>query len=133
MFEAGLESLMTGNAALLATISGSPQPVLLLEQTTYPVLTYRVVTGHQEYTFEAKQTQERLVQFDAWADTDTGYLACKQVLLALRNLLDAYQGTLNDGTRVLCCFRENTIDDWEFDGRCWRITQEYRFLIVEAA
>jgi hypothetical protein len=131
MFETGLYSLVTGNAPMLATIPGGMMPVLVPEQATYPCLTYKVVTDRPYYTLDTRQYQEPLVQFDVWSETS--YLDCKTALKALRNLLDCYQGTLSDGTHVLSTLRENTIDNWEFDGRTWRITAEYRFTIVEAA
>lgn len=130
MFATGLYALLTGNAALMATIQSGPLPVYIAETAAYPCLTYRVVSGTSSYSFSGSSYQSRLVQFDAWSNAT--YAACLTTVNALRNLLDAYQGTLTDGTRVLTTMRENTIDNWDFDGQSYRITAEYRFLIVEA-
>src|ERR1700736_4787100 len=110
MFEAGLIALLQGNAALMATIQAGPLPVLVPEGTAYPALSYQSVTEMTYYTLSGRALQDRRVQFDACA---TSELACKNVVLALRNLLSAYAGTLTDGTRVLGTFRENVIDAWE--------------------
>lgn len=129
MFEAGLHTLLTGNTALMATLEAGPMPVLVPEQTAYPCLSYQDVSGSDQYTLDNKSWQQKRIQFDAWGNT---YADCKAVTLALRNLLSGFNGALSDGTRVLGTFRENEIDNWEFDGRAFRITVEYRFHIVEA-
>ena len=129
MFEAGLVSLLKGNTALMATIEAGPMPVLVPEQTALPCLSYQIVGGGNRYTLDKTSQQTRAVQLDAWG---ASYSDCKNITLALRNLLDCYTGTLTDGTRVLSAFLTNEIDNWEFDGRSYRITVEYRFQIVEA-
>lgn len=129
MFEVGLVSLLTGNAALMATLKSGPMPVLVPEQAAYPCLSYQDVTSAESVTFDSKSVQQRRIQFDIWA---TAYLDCKSTAKALRNLLDCYSGTLSDGSRVLATFRINEIDNWEFDGRCFRITVEYHFHLIEA-
>jgi hypothetical protein len=132
MFSDGLYSLMTSDTGgLMSVLADHPMSVLLQQQTLFPCLTYRTAAGHDEFTFENKQWQERLVQFDAWSNTSVR--DCLTVMVKLRNLINGYQGTLTDGTRVLCCLRENVIDNWDFDGRTWRVTNDYRFTIVEAA
>jgi hypothetical protein len=52
-------------------------------------------------------------------------------LNALRNALDTYQGTLTDGTRVLCALSEQEIDQFEEDSRVYRSLAEYRIEYVE--
>lgn len=129
MFYAGLNSLLIGNGPLMATIGEAPRPLVLPERPAYPSLTYQDIASRDAYTMDGKSGQEKRVQFDAWSPR---YRDCKAVTLALRNLLSGFVGTLPDGTRVLGTFRENEIDDWPFDGRCYRITVDYRFLIAEA-
>lgn len=129
MFYAGLYSLLTGNAPLAVVLAVPPWPMVVPESTAYPCLSYQDVTGSEQCTLDGKSVQQRRVQFDAWAPR---YTDCQAVVLALRNLLSCFTGTLNDGTRVLSSYKINEIDDWEFDSRCYRITVEYRFHIVEA-
>jgi hypothetical protein len=128
MFYAGLNSLLTGDAPLMATLGEAPRPLVLPERPAYPSLTYQDITSLDRYTLDGKSGQQKRVQFDAWSPR---YAECKAVTHALRNLLSGFTGTLSEGTRVLGAYRENEIDDWGFDGRAFRITAEYRFLIVE--
>lgn len=128
MFEAGLVSLLTSDAGVTAAISNAPWPVIVPETAALPCLSYQMVGGGNRYTLDKTSQQTRNVQFDAWA---VRYGDCKTITRALRNVLDCYTGTLSDGTRVLSAFLTNEIDNWEFDGRSYRITVEYRFQIVE--
>jgi hypothetical protein len=128
MIEAGLYSLLTANAGLTALVGNRIYPVLVPEPPTYPCLSYQVVASHSTYTFEGKQLGSKLFQFDAWG---TSFSDCKNILNALRNALDTYQGTLTDGTRVLCALSEQEIDQFEEDSRVYRSLAEYRIEYVE--
>jgi hypothetical protein len=129
MFYAGVNQFLTDDAPLTAVLATAPWPVLVPESSAYPCLSYQVVSGSEQCTLDGKSAQRKRVQFDAWAKR---YAECEAIVLALRNLFSCFTGTLSDGTRVLSTFKINEIDDWGFDGRCYRITVEYGFHIVEA-
>jgi uncharacterized protein DUF3168 len=124
MIETGLVALLETDATLAGLISGRIYPVTLPEASAlYPSLTYQnVASPDPEFTFDARVTNYARIQIDAYGPS---YLACKQVLAAVSSILQGYQGTLNDGTRVIWAFQSNQIDRFENDSRVYRAISEY--------
>lgn len=140
MFEAGLVALITGDAATAALIGTRLYPVTAIpDEPTYPYVTYQDITGSSDYTFEGAEDTTVRIQFDIWVGTPlpatpppNRYKLSKSIIIALRNLLSGYVGTLNDGTYVLFALRLNPMDKFDNDQRAYRSIVEYEFLIAEA-
>lgn len=134
MLEAGLYSLLTGDATLAALIGTRLFPVMVNEHDM-PVnagdpscVSYQVVAGSTTYTLEPTQYSDRRIQFDIWS---VKYSDSKSIAQAIRNVLSGYSGVLTDGTQVLSALQENEIDDFESDSRIFRVMSEYRIRFIE--
>lgn len=134
MIETGIVELISADAGIIALIGARIYPVLVPETVTYPCLSYQVVSSVSNYTIDRKEFGQKRIQFDCWSDR---YLEAESLKQALRNVLDTYSGTLNDGTRVLGTFREVEIDFFEANSGVsgnpgiYRRLCEYNFQYVE--
>ena len=128
MIEQGIVSLLNANAPLMATINRCIYPVFVPQDASYPCLSYQVISTTASYDFQGESTTESRIQFDAWAED---YMNCKTIQKALRAVIDAYDGVLSEGTRVLGAFRSLETDFFEPDSRMYRALSEYTFHYVE--
>ena len=141
MIEAGIYSLISSNAGMLALLPDTslnadvgamafgPAPIQR-GNMVYPYLTYQVVTAApSDYTLGGPEIEYKRFQFDVYAKEGTD--ANKIVLKALHRLLDKFTGMLSDGTRVLFASRVNHMDNFEGDGDTYRSVSEYEFQFVE--
>ena len=122
MIEAGLVTLLLADTTLSGLISNRLYPVLLPEPTTYPCLSYQVITASSYFSFDRREIATTRIQFDAWGNS---YADCKNVLLALDHVLNAYSGTLADGTKILIAVSLQELDGFESDSRVFRSIAEY--------
>jgi hypothetical protein len=97
MFEAGLYSLLAGEATISALVGTRVTPVRLPIGSPMPALTYRIIGGASEPTFESSGMQRVRVQFDAFGDTHLNAAALRD---AVRKFLNGFRGPLSDGTVV---------------------------------
>jgi hypothetical protein len=129
MLEQGLFTLLTTDAGVSALIAARFYPIQgVPDNPTFPYVTYQPVTAGSDYTLEGKEDRRKRIQFDCWALASLDNL---NVLTALRNVLTAFVGTLNDGTRVLFTTRENEMANFDNDQKSYRSVCEYEFLFVE--
>ena len=131
MLSEGLVLLIGGDKTVKSLIGLRLYPVAAPpEQSTFPYLTYQTVADTPEYALDSKQVGLRRIQFDAFG---SNYQDSQNVLKALRNVLDAYKGTLSDSdqTKVLVATRIMGIDNFESDSRVYRSLCEYEILYLE--
>jgi hypothetical protein len=125
MIEAGIHALITSDPTLNGLIADRLYPVRIPSGVTYPCASYQVVSASPEsVSLDSAATRMKRIQFDCWATT---YGECKQIEAALASLLDGYQGTLSDGTKVLLATPGVVIDRWEEDATVYRVMTEYIF------
>ena len=124
MIEQGLTALLSNNSQLQALIGACLYPVMVPEQTTYPCLSYQVVSAASEYALPGSSERWKRLQFDAWGQA---YADCKNVVDALDAALDGLTGALPDGTVVLGAFRGVELDLSEQYSRTFRTMVEYTF------
>ena len=124
MIETGLVALLNADPTLTGLIAGRIYPVTLpADLALYPSLTYQnVASSKPEFTLDGYVSGYARIQIDAYGPS---YLACRQALAAVSAILQGYQGTLSDGTRVVWAFRSNQIDRFENDSRVYRAIGEY--------
>lgn len=129
MFEQGLFSLITGDAGVSALIVDRLYPVQgVPDKPTFPYVTYQPVTAGSDYTLDGAEARQQRLQFDCWALSALDNL---NVLIALRNLLSGFSGTLSDETRVLFTSRENEMANFDNNAKSYRSVCEYEFLFSE--
>ena len=129
MIEQGITTLIVSDAGMNAVIgSGCLYPVQLPENPTYPCLSYQVVSSFSDYSTDGSAEITKRIQFDGWGNA---YADCKAIQAALHQLLDAFKGTLSEGTVVLGTFRGVEIDFFEQYSRVYRTMTEYVFHYVE--
>jgi hypothetical protein len=130
MFEAGLVHLLTSDSGVSALISNRLYATQgAVDSPTYPYAVYHSIpVARSEYTFDGKELRARTIQFDVWG---TDPADCANTLLAIRNVLSGYTGTLNDGTRVLFAARANELSNFDVDQRTFRSVVDYEFQFVE--
>jgi hypothetical protein len=124
MLNVGIVGLTTGDAALAALVGNRVMPYKLDQGTARPALTFQKAGGHSHPTFDTTGPQKERIQFDAHGST---YASCVAVLLALRNLLEGYDGVLSDGTYVQYCEWIDELDHYDEYSLDFRITAEYYF------
>lgn len=128
MFTCGLFDLLKSFNDLIAIVGGRVFAVVLPENATLPAMTYQVVGGSSEPTFDTSGLQKVRVQFDFFADSKTGsYKAAAGARDALRKLLNGYTGTLSDGTVVQNADLIQNIDFFEEYPRQFRCMSEFYF------
>ena len=98
-FESGLTALILADGPTAALIGTNLFPVTgIIDGALYPYVTYQEISGSSFYTFDGSELRTNRMQLDIWSAT---YATNKSIIIALRNLLSGYTGTLNDGTRIL--------------------------------
>jgi hypothetical protein len=129
MFEVGLVALLNATPGLTAIVGNRIYPVQLPDETTsFPALTYQIVSGLPEWSLDRSKYNEKRVQFDAWAYV---YGDCKAILKQLEYALDGFDGMFSEGTRVISTISDVLVDDWNANARVYRILADYIFQFVE--
>lgn len=90
--------LLTGNAPLVATLTGGIFQSSLPEGACRPAMSYGTAGGSSQPTFETSGMQRARISFDAFGKTRT---QAANALDVLRLLLDGYVGTLGNGIVLL--------------------------------
>lgn len=122
-------ALVTGDAGVTALIGTRLYPVQgVPDNPTFPYVTYQPVTAGSDYTLDGAEARRMRLQFDCWALSSLDNL---NILIAFRNLLSGFEGTLTDGTRVLFTSRENQMENFDNNGKTYRSICEYEFLFSE--
>jgi hypothetical protein len=131
MLEQGLVALLTANAGVIALVAARIYPVQgPPDNPTYPYITYQdIPAAPADYAFDGSELDTRRVQFAYWG---TAYCDGANIMIAVRNVLSGYSGTLPDGTRVLFAKHLNWLNNFDVDSRSYRSVDEYEFQISEA-
>jgi hypothetical protein len=95
MLETGIYSLLAGEATISALVATRITPVRLPIGSPMPALTYRIIGGVGEPTFDTSGMQRRRLQVDSFGDT---HLQAAQLRAAVVKFLNGYRGILSDGT-----------------------------------
>lgn len=125
MLEAGLHSLITGDASFSAQCADRLYPLILPEGVDTPAVTYHRITTTRKRLLDGDADRtSSLMQFDVWS---TSYAATKQVADILLNLLEGFTGTLPDGTELLSSELSSCHDLYESEARLYRVSMDLRF------
>jgi len=124
MLESGLTSLLLACEPLAALVGARIYPVSMpADNESFPSVTYQVVSASPEVALDRTLLQTKRVQIDAWSFT---YADCKNVQLAISNLVIGYSGLLPDGTTYLLVAMPGVeLDDFESASRLYRTMCEY--------
>jgi hypothetical protein len=130
MLEQGLVNLLISDAGVSALISDRLYPVAgPPDNPTFPYATYMAVpVAESDYTFDGAESRRKTIQFDVWGNQFSDGL---NILIAIRNVLSGYAGTLNEGTRVLFASRGNEMDNFDVDQRTYRTVCDYEIEFSE--
>jgi hypothetical protein len=134
MIEAGIFNLLTTDPTTYALLGTRLYPIQgVPDNPDYPYVTYQDVAAHSEYTFEPTEERIKRIQFDIWCGgidnsvSPNNYSVGRAIIIAIRNLLSGYAGTLSDGSRVIFCSRGEELDNFDVDSRSYRSVVEYEF------
>lgn len=133
MLESGLVQLLATDPDVSALLGGRIYPVKgPTDSPVYPFCCYRnIPSGSHTSTLDGRESGSKTIQFDVFSDEPSGYGSGKSVLLALRNVLVGYVGTLPDGTRILDTERGAEEDNFAEDQRAYHSFVEYEFEYIE--
>ena len=125
--EAGIQQLVTAAPAVSALIGSRLYPLLLPDAPVYPAATYQVISCVEEQTLDGPTgIFTARVQVDAWSPS---YSETKATAAAIRGVLDGFDGTLADGTRVanmwLC---DSPADAFTPEARLYRTQQDFKLI-----
>lgn len=119
MITNGIVSLLLNNSTIAGIVGRSIQPIPAPEDLSdYPVIAYQVASDVSDYTLTLPTgvTTTRIV-FDCLAQR---YLDARNLALAVKAALTAYQGTLPDGTVVYFTEIVNLVDGFDDGSRVSR-------------
>lgn len=130
MIEAGLRQQLAQDSGVSALAADRIFPVILPETMLNPdatvpaALTYQVISKIPMYTLaDGVVLITARLQIDAWATT---YAATRSLMAAVDAVLDAYSGTLPDGTEVGNAWRASGArDDYDRASRLYRVSADY--------
>lgn len=125
MIEQGLYTLISTDPTISGMIATRVYPILLPEKPVLPAMTYGVVGGAGDPTFETSGLIKLRMQFDCWG---TNYSDAAQLRKALVKLLNGYGGVLSDGTNLQLAEFIQPVDFYEQDARQYRCAVEFYFL-----
>lgn len=97
MFEAGLYALLAGESTISALVSDRITPVRLPIDSPMPALTFKVIGGSSDATFDTSGLQSPRIEFACFGATHLQACALRDTV---RKFLNGYRGLLNDGTFV---------------------------------
>jgi hypothetical protein len=121
--EAGIHALLKACTILTDIVPADRiEPGLLLHNTTFPALSYRVMDGSTDANLDRTAVQEKRIQFAA---RGTKYSDVKLIEAALLRILGAYQGYLASGVRVLGSFPGVVTDLYEPETRTYLTETEF--------
>lgn len=98
-------------------------PVVLPENETLPAITYQVVGGSADPTFETSGWQRMRVQVDVFGPYSRGrdgYRTASNLRLVMISALNGYAGTVADGTQLQDVEFIQMIDGFQNDARQYR-------------
>ena len=131
MFEKGLRNLIINDSTVGPLVGNQRvRPVMLPEGSDLPAIVYTVVATTPLTSMDGVNAlQTKRVQLDVYAANAP---AAKQLAAALHNLLDAYKGTLSEGTKVLSCLPDQDVDSFEYDPQMYRIACDFTIKFIES-
>lgn len=136
MIEDGLVALITSDTRFSTIAADRLFPVVLPETLLDPTTpaptsaTYQVISSIPDRTLDGPTSMVTArVQIDTWAQA---YGDAKALAKAVKDILDAYTGTLPDGTHVDDAWRDNTgTDGFDPDSRLYRVQADYKLIYTE--
>lgn len=117
MLVEGVYNLLTTNVALTAMVSDRVFALIIPKNPIVPAVTFYVVSNRTEVNLDRSAISFDSIEINVWAKT---YLSAKSGQDILHTLLDAYKGTLSDGTRVLMVSSNDIPDFYEKDSLLFR-------------
>lgn len=126
MIEVGIVQHLLADPDVASLCGTRIYPLLLPETVSFPAATYQTISTVSDYTFDGASgfTQAR-IQIDVWA---TRYLDAKSLSEAIRSVLDAFDGTLPDGTKQVFIMRDNSTDLYENQAELYRVQTDWLVL-----
>lgn len=123
MLEAGIYLLLTTEPSIAVSV-GDRVSAVLTDSKCLPAITFHVVGGSSDPTFETSGLQRLRIQFDVFGK---GYLEAAKIRDDLRKFLNGYRGVTPDGTFVSNVDLIQHIDFFEDGARDFRCSSEYYF------
>lgn len=125
---AGIVDLLKSDSTVNGLISGRVYLGDIPQDAQYPCLVILVASQRGEYDLEGRRITSRTIQMEGRGQN---YYDADSVRDAVLRFLDAYQGTLTDGTRVLGTFIGPAMDFFESSSYTNRAVFEFTFQYVE--
>jgi hypothetical protein len=125
MLEAGIVAHLSADTTLLGMVGTRIYPTVMPQNaTTFPAIVYTDVSASTSVALDKSATSFKRIQFDCRGNT---YADTKNVQARLHYLLDAYQGTLPDGTVVLYVECGIDMDQYDKDSHIFRAISDWTF------
>lgn len=129
MIEAGLFALLAADTQVQALCGTRIYPLLLPDAPTLPAVTYQTISSVSGYTNDGQTDATKArIQMDVWAQS---YMVAKSLAEAIRHVLDAYSGTLPDGTEVGNILRDNSTDLYEEQAFLYRVQTDWLVIFAQ--
>ena len=127
--EAGLVDLLINDATFLGLVADLPQPMRLVQNPTYPSVTYQRIDAQRVKSTEGPSClADARVQFDVWATT---WNEARQIADAIRVKLDGFVGTATaqfsptEAFKIQGIFIRSERDLYDGETELYRISQDY--------
>jgi hypothetical protein len=124
MLAKAIKDLLGSDDELNALIECGVHPLVLPPGAKLPAVTYQLVAGSGQPTFETSGMQRRRYQFDVMASS---YPQADLIRAMLIKFLNGYQGILTDGTVLQNVDYANSIDFYDSNPRQFRCMAEFYF------
>jgi hypothetical protein len=124
MLAKAVKDLIASDDALAALLGCGVHPLTYPAGAKMPVVTYQLVGGSGQPTFDTSGLQRRRYQFDALSDN---YPQADLIRAMLIKFLNGFRGTLSDGTFVQNVDYVNSIDFFDSNPRQYRCMVEFYF------
>jgi hypothetical protein len=124
MLAKAVKDLIASDDALEALLGCGIHPLTYPSGAKMPVLTYQLVGGVGQPTFDTSGMQRRRYQFDALSDS---YAQADLIRAMLMKFLSGYRGRLSDGTFLQNVYYIQSIDFFDSNPRQFRCVVEFYF------
>lgn len=124
MIESGLVSLLRATVPITTLVGTRIYAVLVPADATYPCISYTAMGKPPAVNIDRSAEEFKRVQIDCWGRT---FAEVKNIQVQLHALLDGFQGSCPDGTKVSLSTRDIEADFFESDNEMFRAMSEYIF------
>jgi hypothetical protein len=127
--EQNIFALLQSIAAVQALVSSRVYPVELPPDPIYPCISYRLIGGSQEETFDTAGAQQQRFEFNCYGSNYASAVAVRRALIGSGDspALNGFGGLVADGSLLQLVTKINEMDFFDSDAREYRAMVEFYF------